>query len=130
MSCCFFFFFNDAATTGIYTYGHPLSLPDALPIYDHLSGRQQVHRDTAPGHRARPQRRRRQMMVVEIGERHAQLLGIGARQAGAAEHDRDVVAEDILGDARSEEHTSELQSLMRISYAVFCLKKKKLNTHT
>src|SRR3546814_9410062 len=30
--------------------------------------------------------------------------------------------------ARSEEHTSELQSLMRISYAVFCLKKKK-NTH-
>src|SRR3546814_5168499 len=32
-----------------------------------------------------------------------------------------------LGD-RSEEHTSELQSLMRISYAVFCLKKKKLQT--
>src|SRR3546814_4704586 len=29
--------------------------------------------------------------------------------------------------ARSEEHTSELQSLMRISYAVFCLKKKKTN---
>src|SRR3546814_8155720 len=29
--------------------------------------------------------------------------------------------------ARSEEHTSELQSLMRISYAVFCLKKKKAN---
>src|SRR3546814_2299851 len=29
---------------------------------------------------------------------------------------------------RSEEHTSELQSLMRISYAVFCLKKKKLQT--
>src|SRR3546814_6075349 len=28
------------------------------------------------------------------------------------------------GDGRSEEHTSELQSLMRISYAVFCLKKK------
>src|SRR3546814_7110638 len=32
--------------------------------------------------------------------------------------------------SRSEEHTSELQSLMRISYAVFCLKKKKLNTET
>src|SRR3546814_4877580 len=31
---------------------------------------------------------------------------------------------------RSEEHTSELQSLMRISYAVFCLKKKKINTQT
>src|SRR3546814_3691014 len=36
-----------------------------------------------------------------------------------------------FGNARSEEHTSELQSLMRISYAVFCLKKKKQNTtHT
>src|SRR3546814_10523791 len=31
------------------------------------------------------------------------------------------------GRHRSEEHTSELQSLMRISYAVFCLKKKKAN---
>src|SRR3546814_10665962 len=31
----------------------------------------------------------------------------------------------VPGDIRSEEHTSELQSLMRISYAVFCLKKKK-----
>src|SRR3546814_9686733 len=37
-----------------------------------------------------------------------------------------------LGDAtgRSEEHTSELQSLMRTSYAVFCLKKKKNEPHT
>src|SRR3546814_3400191 len=35
-----------------------------------------------------------------------------------------------LGLKRSEEHTSELQSLMRISYAVFCLKKKKTYTHT
>src|SRR3546814_1439744 len=33
------------------------------------------------------------------------------------------------GLARSEEHTSELQSLMRISYAVFCLKKKKSNIY-
>src|SRR3546814_7673234 len=32
------------------------------------------------------------------------------------------------GQSRSEEHTSELQSLMRISYAVFCLKKKITNT--
>src|SRR3546814_9050012 len=35
-----------------------------------------------------------------------------------------------LRDIRSEEHTSELQSLMRISYAVFCLKKKKTNKNT
>src|SRR3546814_5417126 len=33
-----------------------------------------------------------------------------------------------MGNSRSEEHTSELQSLMRISYAVFCLKKKKTIT--
>src|SRR3546814_9273845 len=36
---------------------------------------------------------------------------------------------DIPGRERSEEHTSELQSLMRISYAVFCLKNKKYNTN-
>src|SRR3546814_6759670 len=44
-----------------------------------------------------------------------------------------LVGEPMLADAgvgvRSEEHTSELQSLMRISYAVFCLKKKKIQTH-
>src|SRR3546814_9331479 len=38
------------------------------------------------------------------------------------------VSEIPLG-VRSEEHTSELQSLMRISYAVFCLKKKTTSTH-
>src|SRR3546814_2546324 len=37
---------------------------------------------------------------------------------------------DQLFGLRSEEHTSELQSLMRISYAVFCLKKKKTMQHT
>src|SRR3546814_18607604 len=36
---------------------------------------------------------------------------------------------DRADRARSEEHTSELQSLMRISYAVFCLKKKNKKTH-
>src|SRR3546814_8480724 len=36
----------------------------------------------------------------------------------------------VIEALRSEEHTSELQSLMRISYAVFCLKKKNQNTHT
>src|SRR3546814_2089175 len=41
----------------------------------------------------------------------------GSLWAGAAVHK--------LGKYRSEEHTSELQSLMRISYAVFCLKNKK-----
>src|SRR3546814_1605730 len=40
----------------------------------------------------------------------------------------DLIVANIL--ARSEEHTSELQSLMRISYAVFCLKKKKTRNST
>src|SRR3546814_7739713 len=39
------------------------------------------------------------------------------------------VALTTTGTSRSEEHTSELQSLMRISYAVFCLKKKKTHTN-
>src|SRR3546814_3465642 len=39
-----------------------------------------------------------------------------------------VEAAQIIQEMRSEEHTSELQSLMRISYAVFCLKKKKQNS--
>src|SRR3546814_10423093 len=37
----------------------------------------------------------------------------------------DAATGTLLASVRSEEHTSELQSLMRISYAVFCLKKKK-----
>src|SRR3546814_9653313 len=41
-----------------------------------------------------------------------------------------VIESGPQGPARSEEHTSELQSLMRISYAVFCLKKKKKKKHT
>src|SRR3546814_18409171 len=45
------------------------------------------------------------------------LLGFGAA--------RRVPVYEAFVDGRSEEHTSELQSLMRISYAVFCLKKKK-----
>src|SRR3546814_8730158 len=41
-----------------------------------------------------------------------------------------LMAEFAAQSGRSEEHTSELQSLMRISYAVFCLKKKKNNAQT
>src|SRR3546814_4611910 len=41
--------------------------------------------------------------------------------------DREAAKRSPVAPGRSEEHTSELQSLMRISYAVFCLKKKKRN---
>src|SRR3546814_15926198 len=51
-----------------------------------------------------------------------------APHAGPPRHGLDLLGpqpDDDLRGRRSEEHTSELQSLMRISYAVFCLKKKK-----
>src|SRR3546814_5845404 len=52
---------------------------------------------------------KREVIVNAVAEGLCQFIGRGA---GESHH-------------RSEEHTSELQSLMRISYAVFCLKKKK-----
>src|SRR3546814_3824070 len=72
-------------------------------------------RRTLGGPPYRPQRRRprssRRVGATSGGDRaHRLLSSIHARRG------------------RSEEHTSELQSLMRISYAVFCLKKKKKQT--
>src|SRR3546814_3885323 len=54
--------------------------------------------------------------AVTKSRNDTKLLGMSLRQDAAR-----------FGRNRSEEHTSELQSLMRISYAVFCLKKKKIN---
>src|SRR3546814_10398973 len=51
----------------------------------------------------------------------------GAVDAGSLAHQLEQVHLG-LGAGRSEEHTSELQSLMRISYAVFCVKKKRTYT--
>src|SRR3546814_5045727 len=68
---------------------------------------------------------------AERGDRDAGRLG---HADGVAHLDFATIGQaggdHVLGDVtrgvgRSEEHTSELQSLMRISYAVFCLKKKK-----
>src|SRR3546814_2115535 len=54
----------------------------------------------------------------------AQRLAL--KQAGTLEGEEQIARHmGDMGGERSEEHTSELQSLMRISYAVFCLKKKK-----
>src|SRR3546814_6054506 len=60
---------------------------------------------------------------VVAGIRTPQYLTKAAREAAGA---KPLSMEEAMPDVyRSEEHTSELQSLMRISYAVFCLKKKK-----
>src|SRR3546814_6522019 len=78
---------------------------------------------------------------LEAGDPDVELLGDepgGAAEAGAdvddgvggVEGERLHQAQDVflIAGPRSEEHTSELQSLMRISYAVFCLKKKTPNS--
>src|SRR3546814_2457439 len=58
----------------------------------------------------------------------AQQAGHRHRRRDMARRPRHRIAPILWNEARSEEHTSELQSLMRNSYAVFCLKKKK-NDH-
>src|SRR3546814_7286935 len=62
----------------------------------------------------------------------ARLLhdSIDGRKAKARPLAHFLGGEERLEDVRSEEHTSELQSLMRISYAVFCLKQKKKHHKT
>src|SRR3546814_2821651 len=102
--CCVFF--NDTASTEIYTYVHTLSLHDALPISYPLAT--SLLTTSAASAKALPGR--------ETAGREPPGGPVGAILSDPAR------AFDLR---RSEEHTSELQSLMRISYAVFCLKKKK-----
>src|SRR3546814_8304867 len=69
---------------------------------------------------------------IAAGGVEARELGIGRRIDRRLDVEGEGVGhaldDEALHRARSEEHTSELQSLMRISYAVFCLKKKKNHT--
>src|SRR3546814_2916123 len=88
-----------------------------------------LHHLIAQSALGRSLRRVRQILASQVRGQHDQ---------GVAEIDRPSLAvghaalvehlEQDVEDVRSEEHTSELQSLMRISYAVFCLKKKNLTT--
>src|SRR3546814_1630669 len=72
------------------------------------------------------QRRRIRCGSVDRGDRHHLFEQRGGRRERRISDRQDIVAYGRMKGPRSEEHTSELQSLMRISYAVFCLKKKKL----
>src|SRR3546814_3029136 len=104
-----FFFFNDTATTEIYTYGHTLSLHDALPISRHRKN----------GNPSSGLIRSDQSTSGRCG------MSPATCPTDSAGSIRVIGSSVSLIARRSEEHTSELQSLMRISYAVFCLKKKK-----
>src|SRR3546814_6251343 len=90
----FFFFFNDTSTPQIYTYLHTLSLHDSLPIF---KGRGTRPDKFVQCHHSRPHL---------VGRIRPHRSNIRPNKCG-----------------RSDEHTSELQSLMRTSYAVFCLQK-------
>src|SRR3546814_6286794 len=70
-----------------------------------------------------PRAARRLAKLIALPER--QRLQVAAISAAVFN-----AAGEGWGPGRSEEHTSELQSLMRISYAVFCLKKKKNTSET
>src|SRR3546814_6477656 len=108
------FFFNDPATSEFYTYGHSLCLHDARPISVDA-------------------------VVPGVAGAEAESASVEAETATQVTYEqRGIVsgdtlwdiAADELGDGaryRSEEHTSELQSQMRSSYAVFCLQKKTTN---
>src|SRR3546814_5803068 len=80
---------------------------------------QAQHREDVEGREPRASRGRHLGLWPAVDERHLRCV------QGADPRHR---LRRQCGDERSEEHTSELQSLMRSSYAVFCLKKKK-NTY-
>src|SRR3546814_8119267 len=105
----------------MYTYGHTLSLPDALPIFrprrDELFGLAQHRVDAAADEFS--------AQIGDDAEGAAVVAAFGNLEVAVMPRGQ---FQPALGDERSEEHTSELQSLMRTSYAVFCLKKKTLSS--
>src|SRR3546814_5317796 len=112
----------------------------ALPISPRLRQRDQCQgfaRDVALQHLDEHSRARPQVLAVRINDpdrffrdgRHLQQGDQRARANVRLDIEIGELANAEAGE-RSEEHTSELQSLMRISYAVFCLKKQKAKTIT
>src|SRR3546814_2382468 len=86
-----------------------------------------------PARHAKAEQQQRQQHDEAAGDRHrcpARQIQRGIRRLRHVDVELRITARQPLDhvEARSEEHTSELQSLMRISYAVFCWKKKKRRT--
>src|SRR3546814_2729944 len=101
-------FFNYTAPPGIYTYGH-------TPFPTRRSSDLLVNRVW------------RMLELAEYKRRQA-CPGVKITRRAFGRDRRYPITNAFRGPARSEEHTSELQSLMRTSYAVFCLKKKNKKT--
>src|SRR3546814_10200036 len=82
--------------------------------------------DLCADHDGVAERLRRDTDTARDDARLAAAAGAGLQRAAlAAGAGAEIAGHRRPAKSRSEEHTSELQSLMRISYAVFCLKKKK-----
>src|SRR3546814_4172916 len=120
------------ATTGIYTYVHTLSLLDARPILIELVGQPVVAATQIIAGNSTDVEAACSLEYPSMLDLIEALLSPGCvanvsmlsvDEGGG----RGCVLFDATGTVavRSEEHTSELQSLMRISYAVFCLKKTR-----
>src|SRR3546814_1978985 len=104
------------ATYGSYTYGHTVSLHYALPLL-HRRPRRVGHR--FDGGKFEPG------FLHRITDRVVRSRDSAVEQRCFDEAGDDIAHLDPVRRPRSEEHTSELQSLMRSSYAVVCLTKNK-----
>src|SRR3546814_7954002 len=95
---------------------------------DHHDGQCGTFAQRTPGYGALERQGRHQVGGVQRAatRQHINKLEVCEREKHRERHDHS----DNRGQQRSEEHTSELKSLMRISYAVFCLKKKQTQTST
>src|SRR3546814_7353867 len=102
-----------------------IRLPPIVTRTDTLVPYTTLFRSHHGHHRARPG-----ACALAVGWRSAALHRPDDRRLRPGADDRPELRRlRLRGLRRSEEHTSELQSLMRISYAVFCLKKKTTLTH-
>src|SRR3546814_8973190 len=113
------------APTGSYTFGHMSSPNCALPIWALDVGAQHVRIDAVSVEEVGLGRPAGAAGVAAVGGGDQRDEGGDVGRGGVAEGEVGHIARVVMESWRSEEHTSELQSLMRISYAVFCLKKKR-----
>src|SRR3546814_7439202 len=106
-------------------------LPDSFfpysPLFRARVVSARLREDPVRRTRALPAKRAEPTHIVSLAHDHGGRAGLPERSERRGAWGAEAPPEPTTD--RSEEHTSELQSLMRISYAVFCLKKKKTRQH-